>query len=206
MYKVVFLDWFKTLSDSLFWEKWANNSKYSKDLLKIQAYMFSNGNTIVKDWMRGQLDAETAVRKISRNTLVPYQTIMDELIASAEAMNFKDTHVVDNIKILRESGLKVVIATDNMDTFIRWTVPAMGLEPMFDGIIDSYSKKALKTDFSGGDNLFFKEYLEKTNLKPGESILIDDSKEAITVENIGIKFMHFDGSRSLSGLLRDLKP
>jgi FMN phosphatase YigB (HAD superfamily) len=166
--------------------------------------MFSNGNTIVKDWMRGLFNSETAVHKISLNTLVPYQIIMDELIVSAKSMKFNDTGIVDQIKSLRKAGVKVVIATDNMDTFKRWTVPAMELEQLFDDIIDSYSKKALKTDFIKGNNLFFKDYIKKSKIKPGESILIDDSENAAAVERLGIKFKHFERSRPLSSVFKDL--
>jgi len=205
MYKVIFLDWYKTLSDSLFWEKWTNDPKHTNDLSKIQEYMFTKGNTLVKDWMRGQLNSESAVSKISRNTSVPYETIMDELITSSKSMKFNEATVLDQIKSLRQSGIKVVIATDNMDTFKRWTVPAMGLEHIFDSIIDSYSNKSLKADFSEDGNIFFKDFIKKSDLGPGESILIDDSEDSIVVEKIGIKFMHFERNRPLSSILRDLK-
>lgn len=65
-----------------------------------------------------------------------------------------------------------------MDSFPRWTVPALTLTEMFDDILDSFTLKAMKGDFDEtGKSMFFSDYLSKNNILPGESVLIDDSED-----------------------------
>jgi FMN phosphatase YigB (HAD superfamily) len=83
------------------------------------------------------------------------------------------------VTALRSKGIKVVIATDNMDTFHRWTVPSLRLDSYFDHILSSFELRALKADTDEqGRSLFFTSYLKSNAIDPGESLLLDDSDEA----------------------------
>ncbi|MAG59732.1 hypothetical protein CMO96_03005 [Candidatus Woesebacteria bacterium] len=82
------------------------------------------------------------------------------------------------VKKLRGKKVKVVIATDNMDSFTRWTAPALNLKPIFDEILSSHELKVTKSAFGkNGESLFFKDYFRKNNIKPQETVLIDDGED-----------------------------
>ena len=70
-----------------------------------------------------------------------------------------------------------VIATDNVDVFVEYTVPALKLRRHFDDILCSSELKSLKTDTADGKLLFFDDFLRKHNIKYEEAILLDDSRE-----------------------------
>ncbi len=72
---------------------------------------------------------------------------------------------------------KCVIATDNMDTFTRFTVPALRLSEHFDGILNSFERGVLKQDIDeqNPDRIpFFDEYLREYNLQCEDVVLTDD--------------------------------
>jgi FMN phosphatase YigB (HAD superfamily) len=85
--------------------------------------------------------------------------------------------IPEMIAQLRAKGLKVVLATDNMDTFHRWTVPSLQLMSLFDDILSSFQLKALKSDCGAeGRSLFFAHYLQTHSIHRGESLVLDDCK------------------------------
>lgn len=77
-----------------------------------------------------------------------------------------------------------------MDSFPRWTVPALLLKTHFDDILDSHTLKAMKGDMDdSGRSLFFSDYLTKYNILPGESLIIDDSEDKEgRIGNVGIEY------------------
>jgi beta-phosphoglucomutase-like phosphatase (HAD superfamily) len=92
-------------------------------------------------------------------------------------MTFADPETPRLVAQLRRRGVRVVIATDNMDSFSRFTVPALGLSEMFDDILNSFELKALKADCdAGGRSLFFQPYLRAQELAPAQCVLIDDAQ------------------------------
>ena len=91
-----------------------------------------------------------------------------------------------------------------MDSFSRWTVPAMSLNEIFDDIINSFDQKALKHDTDKhGNSLFFKEAFEKHDIDPQNSVFIDDSRDKENfIANLGMKYIQVRESSELPDLLR----
>lgn len=206
-YKAIFIDWHGTLSNSRFWERWANDAS-KQNLHKLAQYALfedAEGLLVTKDWMRGLRSVENVINYLHDATGIATAELEDELRYTSENMVFINPDVVDRVEALRAMGVKVVIASDNMDTFRLWTVPALGLEEMFDDILTSETKGALKSDV-GADGLspFFSQYLRQNNLQPGETVLIDDNKELNLVESLGIDFLHVNESADLVYYLDDL--
>ena len=73
----------------------------------------------------------------------------------------------------------MVIATDNVDVFEEFTVPALKLNKYFDEILCSSTLKCLKHDKKGKKLAFFDDFLTKNNIKYEEAILLDDDEELI---------------------------
>lgn len=176
MPKVIFIDWNKTLSNSRFWEQ-LENPEHKHNLIheKIIKSLFVENKDLVNPWMQGKLTAEDICKIISENTGIEDEIIFEELAESARNMKFASEEIPDLIKKLRSKGIKVVIATDNMDTFIRFTVKSMNLEVLFDEILNSYELKAVKGDFKDGKSLFFDDFIKRNNLSYAETVLLDDS-------------------------------
>lgn len=100
----------------------------------------------------------------------------------------------------------MVVATDNMDTFTRWTVPALGLYDMFDDILCSHEIGCLKKDMIGDRSRFFGPYLAKHDIGIGESVLIDDSKTlGKIIGRTGIHYRRIDCTHDLAEALRALR-
>ena len=96
----------------------------------------------------------------------------------------------------------MVVATDNMDTFRRFTIPRMGLEKIFDDFLLSCELGCFKYDVSCLRLPFFDNYLKKKNLNYQEVVLIDDSLEKSGIfEKLGFKIEYVNKKNSLVDLL-----
>ena len=79
--------------------------------------------------------------------------------------------VLRTIGGLREMYITILI-TVNMDSFSRFTVPALKLNDYFDDISNSFYEGKFKSDNEGE---VFRDYLNKYSAPAEASILIDDS-------------------------------
>jgi FMN phosphatase YigB (HAD superfamily) len=195
--KVIFLDWYNTLSTSKFWGHWENDKHpYFEKFEKIQASFFGKIKPMIAPWMRGEYTSEEIVKEIAIDTKVPYKFLLNELIFSCKSMTFVSDELPEIIHKLRKQGKKVVVATDNMDSFTRWTVDAMNLNAMFDGVLSSYHIKSLKKEFDdGGNSLFFRKFLKENGIKPQEGILFDDSEDKEDrIQKFGIVYQRIKSS------------
>jgi FMN phosphatase YigB (HAD superfamily) len=190
--RTVFLDWNGTLSVSRFWGHLQEpDHELSHVFPRIEATLFKPKSSlwyVHEPWMRAQMNSEDVVELLAKEIKLEPEKVLQELILSCQNMQFVSDQVPALVNKIRGKGLIVVIATDNMDSFNRWTVPAMGLDEIFDDILVSYDLRGLKGDLDqNGRSLFFNEYLKRHQLLPGESILIDDSKSNSEVaERLGI--------------------
>lgn len=198
--KVVFIDWNKTLSYSLFWEHLQDkNHPNHQHLPAIEKWLFVDNRNIIDPWMRGEFSAEDIVGKMSQDTGIDSNMILGELRRSCEEMRYCIDNLEDIIGRLQASGIKVVIATDNMDTFSRFTIPAMRLDAIFDGILSSYDIGCLKDDDHPDDSIpFFEEYLAKRGWNYADAILLDDSPDKRgKYKRLGFERVLIDSPKSL---------
>jgi FMN phosphatase YigB (HAD superfamily) len=205
--KIVFIDWHKTLCFDNFWGHWAEPDHPRNTIFHtLQQAFFADSSSLIVPWMRGELTAEEAVRHVASHVSVDEDLLMRELIASCRAMRIIDPEAPALIETLRRVGVRMVLATDNMDTFTRWTAPALGLEELFDDILCSYDLKCLKEDVdAGGNSLFFGPYLAEHGVEPGECVLIDDSRSLEPIaERLGIDFRLVCDATRLVGHLKEL--
>jgi len=203
-YKTLFLDWDGTLSVSRFWEHWQFDRPQEYGL--IQERLFRARPDIIVSWMRGQMTSEECVNLISHDIGLSRDFLLTELEQSCRMMRFVDPGVARLIAEIRKCGLKVVIATDNMDTFPRWTVPALNLNELFDDILDSHTLGGLKKDTTAdGESVFFAGYIQQNNIEPKGCLLIDDSVgTAAAVQSFGIDVIRLETGEGLAGTLFDV--
>lgn len=188
MKQVVFLDWYNTLSSSLYWGHLAATDPAQH--LALGLALFETNAHLLVPWMLGQLTSEQVLDHVAATTGFSAKWVLREFVAGCERMTFVAPEVPSLVAQLRHTGVKVVIATDNMDAFSRWTVPALNLNTLFDGILNSCELGAMKNDLDrSGRSLFFDAYLTENDLRPSQCVLIDDSTDtAPAMQAIGLTY------------------
>ncbi|MCI0714224.1 MAG: hypothetical protein L0154_28975 [Chloroflexi bacterium] len=176
MYKTVFIDWYQTLSTSTFWSHLENPAYIHHALFEpLRRTLIEEQNAVFEDWLVGRINSEQVMAIVSERTGIPYGLIWDEFIAGFDHQCLVSEEIYGLVQTLRAHSIRVVIATDNMDCFNRWCVPALALDKHFDDILNSFYVGHLKKEFAGGKALFFHQYLVHHSIGPGESIIFDDS-------------------------------
>jgi FMN phosphatase YigB (HAD superfamily) len=172
--RVVFVDWYKTLSTSLFWQRGPGCLLSATDSARVHDYVFSR-EELLRRWMLGALAAEDVCALAADGLGLTAPDLLADLEHSCRRMEFHDPAAVDAVQAIRRRGIRVALATDNMDAFTRWTVPALQLRSLFDGVLDSASLGTLKADLIDGQSRFFEPWLSDHGNTPSEAVLVDDS-------------------------------
>lgn len=204
MKKAIFIDWNKTLSFDLFWGHLSSTDHPNhKHLDAIEKWLFVDHRSVIDPWMRGDVNLEIVLEEMSKDTGIDSRIIMDELSHSCEIMTFCFAGIEDLIEKIRKKGILVAVATDNMDTFNRFTVPALKLGTIFDAVLNSHEIGRLKDDSEPSDKiLFFDNFLESHNLSYGDCILLDDSPDSSgKYKKLGFTRELIDGPEKLKRIL-----
>ncbi len=189
--KTIFLDWNGTICNNVFWQQLNNNS--TKEIFeKIKKCLFIDSRNLIDPWMKNQLSMNDIINTIYNETKINKQFLKEQLIFSSENMNFVNPEIPNIIKSIQEKGIKIVLASDNMDVF-RYTISKLKLDLLFDDLLLSNEIGFLKTEWTGNTSLFFKNYIKRKNLNPNECILIDDSKKLTDMcHDIGMQNLKID--------------
>lgn len=137
----------------------------------VQDLLFNTDTHMVHDWMRGKYSAEEINQFVAEKIGMPFRELWELFVDDCKTMHVSP-QVLDQITELRKKYL-VILLTGNMDSFTRFTVPALNLEKYFDHISNSYYEGRHKTD-DGGQ--LFLDYAEKYNVPLSTCIVIDNSK------------------------------
>lgn len=116
---------------------------------------------------------------VAHDTGLTVDLVMTEFVGSCQQMTFVSSRIPVLVAALRARGCMVAVATDNMDSFPRWTVPALNVADFFDAILCSSSIGALKGDRDGNRSPFFQDILHVWGVEPGETLLLDDSQSLV---------------------------
>ncbi len=202
--KVILIDWNLTLSDSLFW----GPLKYQDPQLfkTIETCLFNKNADLICPWMRGAYSTPDILRRLSGDLGLDYDFLENELIKSCQNMTFLQPEILTQIAELRARGYQCVIATDNMDVFARYTVPALSLDRHFDAVLSSSELGCLKIDRDEDGKLhFFQPWLDQQGIEITQAILIDDSiKHKNFFESQGLKFWGIQKGRNVQHYLERL--
>ncbi|HEY7349599.1 MAG TPA: HAD family hydrolase [Ktedonobacterales bacterium] len=209
-YKCLFVDWHLTLSNALFWEQFSDPTHPQHPLFAfMQSTLFAPAGvkTWVLPWMRGEFTSEEVLAEVCRGTAFDSTFALRALQSSCQQMRLVSEAIPRYVAGLQAKGLQVVIATDNMDTFHRWTVPSLRLRALFDDILCSFEQQALKIDADQrGQSRFFADYLCAHHLGWGESLLLDDGDEdyGSIIRQFGIEYQAIEPGKGLVPALQGL--
>lgn len=202
-YKIIFLDWDGTLSNSKFWDHLRKDDIETWKILENS--LFDTFKSLINPWMIGNYTTETIIKKVSNNTILSYDKIYSEFVKSCKEMQLIDIRIPSLIRNIQKRGTKVVIATDNMDSFRRWTIPSLQLDNIFDDILISCEIKALKGDFDNSQSIFFEAYLNKQGVKPQDCILFDNSDSLEKkINSFGMEYIKVNRDFNLAARLKIL--
>lgn len=204
--KIVFIDWNGTLSHSRFWEQLSDPThELHETHEKLENWLFKENYSLIDDWMLGKLTAEEICQRIGNGITEQHQQIFESLVTSCQSMKFCDPRVPTLVSNLRKSGKKIVIASDNMDVFRRFTIPALQLSKIFDGFILSNEMGFYKYKSSGGNLPFFDKYLNSQGLSYQNAVLLDDSEEKTgTFNRLGFSIIKITTPASFVSALKNL--
>lgn len=204
-YKAVFIDWDGTLSNSKFWSHWLNHPLHNQHYQAIQSQLFAKQPQLITDWMRGKLNVEQVIPRLSKIIGLKPSLLLSALATSCQNMTFIEPKLPNLISRLQKTNTTVVIATDNMDTFVRWTTPSLKLRQKTDAILCSHSVGALKSDLNpNGTSKFFNKFLTDARLKPSDCLLIDNSPSSQSLSSVGMDVALVDQAHSASEILSQL--
>ncbi len=204
--KVIFIDWYHTLSDSLFFEQLKNPSHPRHEWLhKIQKCVFVENKHLQDPWLKGEITYQEVVTIISHQIGLPSEILLEDLIESCHQQTLAHPEVLPIVQQIRKRGTKVVIATGNMDLFQKFVIPALNLKEHFDEFLNSCELGHLKQDIEGKDLPFFKPYLTKEGLTYADAVLIDDyAYPEGTLAKCGLKLRHITHSSELPAALKEV--
>ncbi|MDD2786293.1 MAG: haloacid dehalogenase-like hydrolase [Patescibacteria group bacterium] len=171
MKPILFIDFDGTLCNDKFWR-----SIDPVIFEKIQSFLFSENKSVKHDWMKGVYSSEDINRLIAKELNVPFEKIWNVFVEDCKTMAIS-RNSLDRIKELRNDHI-VILVTDNMDCFTRFTVPAQKLDSFFDYIINSFEVKKFK-EYNEGE--IFIRLADRAGTKIEDCILIDNSKNLCTL-------------------------
>ena len=195
---IVFVDWDGTLSWSRYWESLL---KTNDTLAKVVSDFFAFEKDMEARWMRGGLKSEDINKLISQRSGLSEDFLWRTFISDCQKMKV-DPEVISLIKKLKGKYI-VILVTGNMDCFSRFTVPALGLDKVFNKIINSSHVGYLKTEYDGKTFTdCFKEYNIENRSK---SYLLDDSEKTCLMFNaLGGRAMKIDKKEDTITYLKEI--
>ena len=139
---IVFIDFDKTICHDMYWRSLPANKQP-----QLQSLLFGADRRVVFEWMRGLHTAEAVNHLVATALDMPYDEVWDTFVADCRSMHVPQP-TLDRVAALRPL-VHTVLITANMDSFSRFTVPALKLDTYFDAISNSCDEGRLKTDEGG---------------------------------------------------------
>lgn len=168
---ILFIDWNGTLNNEHFFRS-LDDETYQK----IQIFLFGANKEVVTDWMKGKYTSEEVVSLVAHHLGIPFDDLWDVFVDDCATMTVDD-EVITLIQQLRTSFV-TILTTGNMDCFIRFTVPALKLNELFDEISSSHQEGVFKDENEGE---LFMRYASKYQTSISHAHLFDDSERVCQV-------------------------
>ena len=175
---LLFVDFNGVISYDPFWKSLLDkNHILNRDLQRIEDFVFKENFDLILDWMVGKYNSEDIHKIISKELDIDYTLLFDNFVSDCKKIDISEK-ILNKLKSIK-SNYVLILATGNMDSFDRFTLPNNKyLYNFFDEIHNSFNFGLLKTTNNGE---YFKKIIKKYNLNPKNSYLIDDSNSTCKI-------------------------
>ena len=166
MKPALLIDFDGTLCHDRFWR----SLEPAENREAVQRFVFAENKELVGEWMKGKLSSEEVNHLVADRLQIDYQSLWYTFVSDCTAMKV-DAADLKRIAILKKT-YNVILITDNMDSFERFTVQALKLKDHFDVIISSSSEGVFKNEDGGA---LIRIALERAGSAARGSVFIDNS-------------------------------
>lgn len=171
--RAVYVDFDKTITVDRYWR-----SLPPEQTDQLQKYFFEHDRMLVGEWMRGYHSAEYINRLAAEVVDVSFEELWPSFVNDCETMHIP-ANILQCLSVLKaDTDCTTVLITGNMDSFTRFTRPALGLDQYFNHISCSFDEGRHKTDDNGK---LFVDWAEKIGIALPRSILIDDQEKCCDI-------------------------
>ncbi len=194
MKPIIFCDFDGTICHEQYWR-----SLPPEQHAALQKLLFGDDTQIFQEWLRGGHTAE-AVNQYAANALgLPYEELWELFVKDCQTMTVSP-FTLAKLNDLRDN-YTVILMTGNMDSFSRFTVPALNLEQYFDAISNSYYEGIHKTDNKGE---LFLTYTDRYGADIKKCYLLDDSVKVCDIFfNLGGKALLVSSDKPVDDYLAE---
>ena len=185
MIKLLLVDFDGVMTKSKFYDAYPQKNKKEFDTLLKQLFM-SQESDLLDPWMRGQIGYKEMHAKIADNPKIA--SIYDEALLQSIVTMQLNQKMLDTVRRVRDSGIKVALFTNNMDVFDTITVKYFNLSEHFDAIYSSSQHGKLKFE----DGTTFIKAASSVGATASEIALVDDSVDSINaMKQLGGAAFHY---------------
>lgn len=121
--KVIFVDWHGVLSRDPFWMSILNSPRHPlhRQLTESVEYLFGQNETLVRDWMRGDVKANDVIESMGIVLDKRYNSdyLSRRLVEDCRLMQ-TNGRLFQILQGAQNNGALIVLATDNMDCFYEF--------------------------------------------------------------------------------------
>ena len=200
MNKVIFINWFQTLSNQPIWHHLDTPNNHLYSILKTRVL-----ETPLKDeWFKGQVSFCNIWHHLNQYG-IPKEIVQTQTMHWLSTITLNQD-LLSSIQQVRQKGYRVIIATNHVDIFGCYVYPYLHLENYFDGYISSAETGFLKTQQNTtGVYPFFDSYLKQNQLTYQDCLLIDSSKEVTNIyQRLGMTTVTPSDTQGIINILQKL--
>lgn len=191
----VFVDFHGTICNDRYWRSLSSEQQQT-----LQSFLFQSNSHLVDEWMRGLHTAEAINEIIAAELDLSYDVVWTAFVADCRSM-YVPPAILSRLRLLRPFA-NIVLMTGNMDSFTRFTVPALGLDGYFDAISNSFDEGRLKTDDGGS---LFGQYAIRFGTLIEHCVVVDDADDVCAVfTDLGGKALQVTAERTAEAIFDDL--
>jgi len=200
--QILFCDFNGVLSYNKYWNTISKpDHEYYNYHSRIVNYLFVDNTKLFEDWMIGRYTLEQIHEILSKKTGINYKFILKTFQKECRQLDVSE-FLLKKIFSLKDKYYRI-LATGNMDSFNRYTLPANPfLTEVFNEINNSYDLGLLKNTDNGR---YFSETCIRKNVPIKNCVLIDDSRDTCNIFTaLGGKAYCATGTENISQVLDEL--